>query len=141
VLYSVATLKLKIYTYFTAFMLMETTSIASGLSYDGIDENCKPLFGCLNLIEKPKFTRVQTICVWDIEFSYNVKDFLGAWNISVHKWLKYYIYLRLVKPGKHLQIVPILSTFVVSAIWHGFYPGYFLFFISSGLMDYIFKLG
>jgi lysophospholipid acyltransferase len=98
-------------------------------------------FGCLKLIEKPKYTRVQTICVWDIEFSYNVKDFLGAWNISVHKWLKYYIYLRLVKPGKHLQIVPILSTFVVSAIWHGFYPGYFLFFISSGLMDYIFKLG
>jgi hypothetical protein len=44
VLYSVATLKLKIYTYFTAFMLMETTSIASGLSYDGIDENCNPLF-------------------------------------------------------------------------------------------------
>lgn len=102
-LYSVATLKLKIYTYFTAFMLMETTSIASGLSYDGIDENSKiPQFKYLNLIEKPKFTRVQTICVWDIEFSYNIKDFLGAWNISVHKWLKYYIYLRLVKPGKHL---------------------------------------
>jgi lysophospholipid acyltransferase len=79
--------------------------------------------------------------VWDIEFSYDVKDFLNAWNISVHKWLKYYVYLRMIKPGKQLQIVPILMTFVVSAIWHGFYPGYFLFFISSGLMDYIFKLG
>ena len=44
VLYSVATLKLKMYTYFTAFMLMETTSIASGLSYDGIDENRKLFF-------------------------------------------------------------------------------------------------
>jgi MBOAT, membrane-bound O-acyltransferase family len=92
-------------------------------------------------IEKPRFTRVRTICVWDIEFSYDVKDFLGAWNISVHKWLKYYVYLRMIKPGQHIQIVPILMTFVVSAIWHGFYPGYFLFFISSGLMDYIFKLG
>lgn len=80
--------------------------------------------------------------VWDIEFSYKVKDFLDAWNISVHMWLKYYVYLRLVKKDKKgIQIVPILSTFVVSAIWHGFYPGYYLFFISSGLLDYQFKLG
>ena len=80
--------------------------------------------------------------VWDIEFSYKVKDFLDAWNISVHKWLKYYVYLRLIKKdNRGIQIVPILTTFVVSAIWHGFYPGYYLFFISSGLLDYQFKLG
>jgi len=40
--------------------------------------------------------------VWDIEFSYDVKDFLGAWNISVHKWLKYYVYLRMIKPVKKI---------------------------------------
>jgi hypothetical protein len=43
VLYSVCTLKLKIYTYFTAFMLMETVSIASGLAFDGYDENSKAI--------------------------------------------------------------------------------------------------
>jgi len=30
---------------------------------------------------------------------------------------------------------------LVSAIWHGFYIGYFYFFISSALNDYTFKLG
>jgi len=85
---------------------------------------------------------VKAINEWDVEFSHDVKDFLGAWNISVHKWLKYYVYLRMMKKdNKGLQIVPILTTFVVSAVWHGFYPGYFLFFISSGIMDYVFKLG
>lgn len=80
--------------------------------------------------------------VWDIEFSYKVNDFLGAWNISVHMWLKYYVYLRLIKRDKKgIQLVPIISTFIVSAIWHGFYPGYYLFFLASGIMDYIFKLG
>jgi len=57
-------------------------------------------------------------------------------------WLKYYVYMRLLNRNKKgVQIVPIISTFVVSAIWHGFYPGYYMFFISSGLMDYSFKLG
>lgn len=81
--------------------------------------------------------------IWDIEFSYKVKDFLDAWNISVHKWLKYYVFLRLLNSNKKggLPLIPILLTFVVSAIWHGFYPGYYLFFISAGLMDFIFKKG
>jgi lysophospholipid acyltransferase len=67
---------------------------------------------------------------------------MEAWNISVHKWLKYYVYLRIVKKDKKgVQLVPILTTFAVSAIWHGFYLGYFYFFISSGLNDYLFKMG
>lgn len=28
-----------------------------------------------------------------------------------------------------------LVTFMVSAIWHGFYPGFFAFFIGAFLMD------
>jgi lysophospholipid acyltransferase len=85
---------------------------------------------------------VQAVRLWDIEFSYKVKDFLDAWNVTVHKWLKYYVFLRMLDTKKKgIQIVPILTTFVVSAIWHGFYPGYYFFFISSGLMDFIFKLG
>ena len=70
-----------------------------------------------------------------------MKDFFDAWNISVHKWLKYYVFLRMVKRDERLSLKPILTTFLVSAIWHGFYPGYFLFFLSSGLNDYLFKIG
>jgi lysophospholipid acyltransferase len=50
-------------------------------------------------IEKAKFNKVETVRIWDIEFSYHVKDFFDAWNISVHKWLKYYVFLRIVKKG------------------------------------------
>lgn len=114
-----------------AFCLIDTANIASGLGFNGLSES-----------KEPRWDRVAAVRVWDIEFSYKVKDFLDAWNISVHKWLKYYVYLRLIKKDKRgIQIVPILTTFVVSAIWHGFYPGYYLFFISSGLLDYQFKLG
>jgi uncharacterized membrane protein len=29
---------------------------------------------------------------------------------------------------------------MMSAIWHGFYPGYYVFFTGAGLMDYHFKI-
>jgi hypothetical protein len=32
-------------------------------------------------LERARHDRVSTVRVWDIEFSYNVKDFLDAWNI------------------------------------------------------------
>lgn len=32
-------------------------------------------------------------------------------------------------------------TFMVSAIWHGFYPGFFVFFVGAFLMDYHNKIG
>jgi lysophospholipid acyltransferase len=56
-------------------------------------------------------------------------------------WLKYYVFLRMVKKGDRFSLKPILTTFIVSAVWHGFYPGYFMFFIASGLNDYLFKQG
>ncbi len=91
--------------------------------------------------ERPKFNRVENIRIYDVEFSYKIQDFFNAWNISVHNWLKHYVFMRMITRGKKVSLMPILTTFLVSAIWHGFYPGYFLFFISSGLNDYMFKIG
>ena len=34
-----------------------------------------------------------------------------------------------------------MITFLVTAVWHGFYPGYFIFFFVGGMCDYIYKEG
>jgi lysophospholipid acyltransferase len=80
--------------------------------------------------------------VWNLETSVKVKDFLANWNISVHEWLKYYVFLRQLDNKKRggSTIKAAMATFLVSAIWHGFYPGFFVFFIGAGLMDYQNKL-
>jgi lysophospholipid acyltransferase len=65
---------------------------------------------------------------------------LNGWNRSTHHWLKYYIFLRLVKKGERDKLTPIFCTMMVSAVWHGFYPGYFVFFVGAGFWDYIYKL-
>lgn len=87
------------------------------------------------------FNRVETIRIWNMEFSSLVKDFFESWNISVHTWLKYYVFLRMVKRGERQTLTPIFMTFLISAVWHGFYPGYFMFFVASALNDYMYKSG
>ena len=77
--------------------------------------------------------------IYNIETKYRIKDFMENWNMSVHLWLKNYIFLRVVKKDKRDSLRPIMTTFLVSAIWHGFYPGYFVFFVSTALLDYVYK--
>jgi lysophospholipid acyltransferase len=69
--------------------------------------------------------------------SNKVKDFLASWNISVHEWLKYYVYLRLLdkKSRGSGNAFAALVSFFVSAIWHGFYPGFYSFFFGCFVVD------
>jgi hypothetical protein len=46
--------------------------------------------------------------------------------------------LRLIdrsKPKGAPQLVPTFLTFFVSAIWHGIYPGFFIFFIAIAMLE------
>lgn len=62
---------------------------------------------------------------------------MGSWNISVHEWLKYYVYLRLLNNKKRggTNAFAALMSFSVSAIWHGFYPGFYFFFFGTFIVD------
>lgn len=143
--YSYLIIKKIVFRYLFAFCMMDSAVIASGLAYNGRSESG---------IEQ--FNRIISIRIYEIETSLRIKDFLTNWNISVHLWLKNYVFLRLMKTRKvddvgtkdssSLQkkckesvFLPSMTTFVVSAIWHGFYPGYMVFFIGAGLTDYIMK--
>jgi lysophospholipid acyltransferase len=55
-------------------------------------------------------------------------------------WLKHYIFLRML-PNKKKggQATAAFVTFIVSATWHGFYPGFFSFFIAAGFLDFLEK--
>ena len=121
-------------TYLTGFCLMEAGPLMCGLSYNEQSRE--------NNLEK--HDRIQSAIIWNLETSTSVKDFLASWNISCHKWLKYYVYLRLLSNNRSkaqsLNFSALIFTFMVSSVWHGFYPGFFVFFLASGLLDYQSKL-
>lgn len=56
-------------------------------------------------------------------------------------WLKNYVYLRMLPTNKRGGAnEAALMTFIVSAIWHGFYPGFMHFFFWLGIVEYNSKL-
>jgi lysophospholipid acyltransferase len=104
----------------------------SGVAYGGTIEGVE------------KFDRVTACVIYNLEFSYNVKDFLASWNMATQTWLKYHVYMRLLPNDRNKKtnnFLPTMATFMVSAIWHGFYFGFFVFFFSLGILDYMYKLG
>lgn len=73
------------------------------------------------------------------EFGVNPKFKLTFWNRTVHLWLKYNLFTRAInidmKPFKNNMNLSSLLTFVVSAIWHGYYPTYYFTFLSLYLLQ------
>ena len=59
----------------------------------------------------------------------------------MHLWLKYYLFLRLIninmKPFKNNKAIASLLTFLVSAVWHGFYPAYYFFGLEYYMIEQV----
>ena len=70
----------------------------------------------------------------DVEIAKSPMLVLQNWNHSTHLWLKYYISARLTEPGKRATFWHNLTTYMVSAFWHGFYPAYYITFLGGMLV-------
>lgn len=78
-----------------------------------------------------------------IETSSDVRQLVAEWNICTNKWLYKYIYRRIGdwyyserRPGFRSSLV----TYFISAFWHGFYPSYYLVFLSVALYTHFSRL-
>lgn len=65
---------------------------------------------------------VSNMDIIGFEFAPSIREASRAWNKGTQNWLERYVYSR---TGNSL-----MATYFVSAFWHGFYPGYYLFFMS-----------
>ncbi|KAH0563116.1 hypothetical protein GP486_002311 [Trichoglossum hirsutum] len=107
------------------WILSEGACILSGMGYKGVD----PKTG------KVMWNRLQNVNLWGVETAQNVREYLENWNINTNYWLRNYMYLRVTPRGKKPGFRASLATFVTSAIWHGFYPGYHLTFILASFLQ------
>eukprot|EP00271_Cylindrocystis_brebissonii_P013834 TRINITY_DN341_c0_g1_i1.p1 TRINITY_DN341_c0_g1~~TRINITY_DN341_c0_g1_i1.p1 ORF type:complete len:490 (+),score=89.12 TRINITY_DN341_c0_g1_i1:303-1772(+) len=80
-----------------------------------------------------KWDRAKNCNILGVELADSSAQFPLNWNISVSNWLRVYVYDRLTPKGKKGGLKELMATQVVSAVWHGLYPGYFLYFINSAL--------
>ncbi|XP_077166518.1 membrane-bound glycerophospholipid O-acyltransferase 2 isoform X3 [Paroedura picta] len=102
--------------YYFAWTLADAINNAAGFGFRGYDKN-----------GVSHWDLISNLRILHIEFSTSFKMFLDNWNIQTALWLKRVCYER-------ASFSPTIQTFILSAIWHGVYPGYYLTFLTGVLM-------
>jgi lysophospholipid acyltransferase len=115
--------------YYGVWSLTEGSCILSGIGYKGLD----PKTG------KPNWDRLTNIKPAGVELAQNSHAYLGNWNINTNHWLRNYIYLRVTPKGKKPGFRASMATFVTSAFWHGFEPGYYMTFVLASFIQNVAK--
>ncbi|GAB4858210.1 Lysophosphatidylcholine acyltransferase 1 [Ancistrocladus abbreviatus] len=111
--------------YYFIWSISEASIIISGFGFSGWTDTSPP---------KAQWDRAKNVDILGVELAKSSVQIPLVWNIQVSTWLRYYVYERLVQKGKKPGFFQLLATQTVSAIWHGLYPGYIIFFVQSALM-------
>jgi lysophospholipid acyltransferase len=117
--------------YLSGFCLQESAIIASGFGFNGYKDDPN----------HDTWGKVRGVNIINLEMVYDPNQFFKYWNISVHFFLKRYVYFRLAPLGSSYlkQQIANSQTFFVSAFWHGFHPTYFIVFLHFYLYTLLYK--
>ena len=117
------------YRFEFAWLLSEAACIASGLGFSGYVRHGDGTV-------EPEWEGTRNVHLVDMELGTNLPTVLRHWNVSVHHWVKDYVYNRAAAMGHLPRFVPQMAAFGTLAYWHGFHPGYFVMFLSTPLMTH-----
>ena len=115
--------------YYIAWCLTYSSLIFSGMSYGE------------TTIKDRTFPNVEKGSYGSIiynEIGINPRYKMVYWNMSIHIWLKYNVYTRVIGSSGKLRnnkVIAAFITYAVSAIWHGFYPSYYISFFMIYLFE------
>jgi lysophospholipid acyltransferase len=110
------------HSYYFAWTLADMASTLITLSYQ---KNPKT--------NEVTWDRLTNCRIMDIEFGESMRTNIGGWNLGTAKWIRYYSYERLL-PSVGRSLASNLS-FLLSAFWHGFYPGYYITFFCGHIAN------
>ncbi|XP_068180184.1 lysophospholipid acyltransferase 1 [Antennarius striatus] len=99
--------------FYFAWTLADAVNNAAGYGFGGIDQS-----------GKASWDLISNVNILGIETATSFKTFIDNWNIRTGIWLKTVCYDRVPKHKLAL-------TFILSALWHGVFPGYYFTFITA----------
>ncbi|KAG0164623.1 lysophospholipid acyltransferase [Apophysomyces sp. BC1015] len=105
--------------YYAVWLMAEGACVLCGFGFNGYDSK-----------GEARWDRLSNIRVVSCETAQSLKQLGEAWNIGANRWLRHYVYLRVTPPNKKAGSKSAFLTYAVSATWHGFYPGYYIMFLS-----------
>ncbi|KAH0617892.1 hypothetical protein JD844_016603 [Phrynosoma platyrhinos] len=102
--------------HYFAWTLVDAIHNAAGYGFSGVDEKGNFHWDLLTNLN-----------IMNIEMATSFKMYIENWNIHTIAWLKRVCYNRVPQYRTAL-------TFLLSAFWHGVYPGYYFTFITGIFM-------
>lgn len=112
--------------YYIAWLLSYSSLIFCGMAYGETIKEDKVI---------PNVDKGSYGSIMFNEFGMHPKLKMVYWNMSIHLWLKYNIYTRLLSPLKNNKVLATFVTYIFSSIWHGFYPSYYINFFLIYLYE------
>ncbi|CAG9860475.1 unnamed protein product [Phyllotreta striolata] len=106
------------FKYYFAWTMADAICNNSGLGFSGYAEE-----------ESEQWNKVSNVDILQFEFATSLKQAIEAWNKGTNAWLRMIVYERVIG-------YPTVATYLLSALWHGFYPGYYLTFLSGALFTF-----
>ncbi|XP_058125230.1 lysophospholipid acyltransferase 6 [Anopheles ziemanni] len=107
------------FKYYFAWLMADAICNNSGLGFNGYDKRDGVT---------PRWDMLSNIQVLEFEFGTNFRNCINAWNAGTNRWLRMVVFERV--PKRYGTVL----TFSLSALWHGFYPGYYLTFATGALI-------
>uniref|UniRef100_A0A4W3HTL8 Membrane bound O-acyltransferase domain containing 2b n=2 Tax=Callorhinchus milii TaxID=7868 RepID=A0A4W3HTL8_CALMI len=102
--------------YYFAWTLADAINNAAGFGFNGFNKK-----------GDARWDLISNLNICNIEFATSFKMFIDNWNIQTALWFKRVCYDR-------CPYHPTIATFILSAMWHGVYPGYYMTFFTGILM-------
>ncbi|XP_032877529.1 lysophospholipid acyltransferase 2 isoform X1 [Amblyraja radiata] len=99
--------------YYFAWSLADAINNAAGFGFNGYDVN-----------GNERWDLISNLNIVNIESATSFKMFIDNWNIQTALWFKRVCYDR-------CRYYPTIATFIISAMWHGVYPGYYMTFLTA----------
>ncbi|KAI9360364.1 MBOAT, membrane-bound O-acyltransferase family-domain-containing protein [Zopfochytrium polystomum] len=105
--------------FYGVWAVADSAFVLAGLGFREVDSKT----------HEAHWDRVTNVNILKLEGATSMKVYLDNWNIGTTRWLRSTVYYRLQLAG--YPGLATLATFATSALWHGFYPGYYLTFLSG----------
>jgi len=110
------------FKFYFIWKIAEGACILGGFGFSGYDKNGESL----------GYRATENMDILGFILSTNVQVLSRCWNKGTQFWLERYSYNRLNKST--------LWVYLVSSVWHGVYPGFFIMFLSLPVLTAIERL-
>lgn len=113
--------------YYAAWMIAEGSYVALGMGLRIVHSG------------QPLWDQHETVNPFITEAYTHYKTFLNNWNKCIVEWLNLYFYNRIKGHYKSSRgdLLALVCTLLLSALWHGFHPGYYMTALSAAWFIYV----